>query len=1032
MGNIKDVKTMALNTHNKDFEKVDLKKLTKQQQENLKNAYENVQQNISAKNIEKTDTRVSSLKSWTKSGLKVAVKRTARIAVRSYTEMMAAPGNGEIGRKGTNLTEDVTGRAVGRLAIVSYAATKSIYRKRKNYVKNKKALKKFKKNSALQSSDAFQKKNIGIQTGNRGIRVRVKRINSKGSKLNAVNTNSVAMRLKIVSKKRHKSKVKKTPIMNAIGDVSGYMVKFVSDLSNNASGNSDLAGQMGSYAITVYTRLGKRTVKVLYENHKRLKVSQIIKKGKSGKLTTEQMLNKLSKLYTSDTFSYLLNSSTQNTYQYQPKKTRKRSLKKEHIADFGLTGVKKNPAIKNRTASQVTKSNSTLNKTNRKITYKPFKSKPKNAYFRKNKYKIFQKNNLHFQVKNAPQNVAQIMNTLGKKAAVKSKMLLVIIILSATLYITIIPAVGGAAAVMEGFAVVVEFVEDAVDTAKTWLDNVADFAGNTWDALRSHFVDTHGADKVDLDNIMSVDEFIYGMIDLQYESAEEKKSEYEAKGYTVTIGNYNNIGISSESSGGGDSQLNGAKWSDIDYIRGVLLTEGYSEAAAAGIIGNFCRETTGINPKSFSLSGHFGICQWSSGRTANLKSYCQLHFLDWQTLEGQLQFLIKSEMPAYYDDLKSFKNKTDPSDAAASFDIVIEASDGSTRSDRIAYANIVYNYYKNEAKEDNSKTAKDKTDEKDNSKTPTNKTDQNSSSTNDTGSDSKLFVDDVNKLMAAQAYDKEQFFQLLKPLWLSVMYGKYEYEPTEMQMADTAEDICDILSTISVNVNEQEKIVTIYVRYGGTNDVLAEYYTNEIDELKSKDELSEDEQADLLKLENDYNLALDLLDYYHDGLFDGTGDVSSDVDLSAIKDRSANEKIQKMIELAYSKLGNKYVYGGTDIDNGIDCSAFVQWLYKQVGINISRTSSAQCHVDGVYVKESELQPGDLIFYSENGSWETVSHVAFYIGNSEVIHASNENDGIKKSIYNYREGRIYKRIIQQDDSKESDKENKKNKKSKKEK
>lgn len=1017
MGNIKDVKTMALDTHNKYFEKVDLKKLTKQQQDNLKNAYDKVQQNISAKNIEKTNTCVSSLKSWTKSGLKVAVKRTARIAVSSYTEMMAAPGPGNGGSTGINLTEDMSGRAVRGLAIVSYTATKNIYKKRKNYLKNRKALKKFQKSSAIQKSSE-------LRTSNKGIRVRVKKINSKSrtSKLNKLNTNPDAMRLKVVSKKRQKGKVKKIPIMNAIGDVSGYMLSFVSDLSKNASGNSDLAGQIGSYAITVYTRLGKRAGKLLYAKHKKSKIAKIIKKGNSGKLTTEQMLNKLSKLYTSDTFSYLLDSSLQNAYQYEPKKRRKRKLKKEHTVDSGLTGIKKNPAIKNKTASPVTKSNSAINKTNRNITYKPPKIKPKNAYFRKYKYKVFQKNNLHFQIKNAPKNVAEIMNRMSKKIVVKSKMVFVIIAVSATLYITIMPAVGGVAAVMEGFAVVVEFLEDAVDTAKTWIDNVADFAGNTWDSLRAQFVDTHGADKVDLDNIMSVNEFIHGMVDLQYESAEDIKAEYEAKGYTVTIGNYNSSPSGPSGTGESDPQINGAKWSDVDYIRGELLDEGYSEAATAGIIGNLCRETTGINPKSLSPSGYYGICQWSTGRTSNLKSYCQLHFFDWQTLKGQLDFLIHSEMPAYYKDLNSFKNKTDPSDAAASFDQIVEASDGSTRSDRISFANIVYEHYKNEAKKENSKTENKKKDKKDNSKTANEKEKDNSNSANSTGSDSKLFVDEVNKLMIAQAYDKEQFFQLLKPLWLSVMYGKYEYEPTEMEMADTAENICDILSTISVNVNEQNKTVTIYVRYGGTNDVLAEYYTNEIDELKSKDELSEDEEADLMKLENDYELALDLLDYYHDDLFDGTG--SSDIDLSAIKDRSANEKIQKMIELAYSKIGNPYVYGGTDIDHGIDCSAFVQWLYKQVGISISRTSSAQCKLDGVYIKESELQPGDLIFYSSDGTYNTVSHVAFYIGNGEIIHASTEKTGIKKSIYNYQEGRIYKRIIQQDDSSETNKKNNK--------
>lgn len=957
---------MALDTHNKDFEKVDLKKLTKQQQDNLKNAYEKVQQNFSAKNIEKTNTHISNLKSWTKAGLKVSVKQTVRIDARNYTKTMD-----------------------------SLESCESTWT-------NKKALKKFQKRSVA-------------QTNNNGICVQVKKIDNKSGK-SKFNTN--AMRLKIVSSNRHKAKVTKKPIMNATGDINGYMVNFVSDLAINTSSNSDLAGQIGSYVITVYTRLGKHTGKLLYNKHKKSKIAKIIKRENPKTLTTEQMLNKLSKLYTSDTFSYLLDSSLQNTYQYQPKRKRNRKLKKERI-DVGLTGVKKtlNPAIKNKTAS-IAKSNSVISKTNRSIAYRPQKVKPKNAYFRKHKYKVFQKNNLHFQIKNAPKNVAESMNKMGKIIVGKSKTLFIIIAISVALYVTIIPAVSGVVAVMEGFAITVEFVKDTADTAKTWLDSIADFAGNTWDALRAQFVDTHGADKVDLDNIMSVDEFIRGMVNLQYESAEDIKVKYEAKGYTVTIGNYNSNNSDPSGTGKSDSQINGAKWSDVDYIRGELLNEGYSEAAAAGIIGNLCRETTGINPTIFSPDGYYGICQWSPGRVSNLKSYCQSRLLDWQTLKGQLSFLIHAEMPAYYKDLNSFKSKTSPSDAAASFDQIVEASSGSTRSDRIAFANIVYKHYKNKTIKEISKTEKTNTDKNDTLKTINEKKKDENNNAKSTES--------ASKLMTAQAYDKEQFFQLLKPLWLSVMYGKYEYKPTEMEMADTAENICNILSTISVNVDEQNKTVSIYVRYGGTNDVLAEYYTNEIEKMKNRNNLSESEKADLIKLENNYELALDLLDYYHDDLFDGTDGVSSNIDLSKIKDKSANEKIKKMIELAYSKLGNPYVYGGTDIDHGIDCSAFVQWLYKQVGINISRTSSSQCKVDGVYIKESELQPGDLIFYSTDGTYNTVSHVAFYIGGGEIIHASNPKDGIKKSKYNYRNVRIYKRIIQQDTSNKSDKKNKKEK------
>lgn len=104
-----------------------------------------------------------------------------------------------------------------------------------------------------------------------------------------------------------------------------------------------------------------------------------------------------------------------------------------------------------------------------------------------------------------------------------------------------------------------------------------------------------------------------------------------------------------------------------------------------------------------------------------------------------------------------------------------------------------------------------------------------------------------------------------------------------------------------------------------------------------------------------------------------------------------------IVEYAKQFLGNPYVYGGTSLTNGIDCSAFVQSIYKKFGIKLERTSSAQSK-KGTAITVSELKPGDLIFYSKNG---TINHVALYIGGGQVIHASNEKTGIKISKYNYR-------------------------------
>ena len=103
--------------------------------------------------------------------------------------------------------------------------------------------------------------------------------------------------------------------------------------------------------------------------------------------------------------------------------------------------------------------------------------------------------------------------------------------------------------------------------------------------------------------------------------------------------------------------------------------------------------------------------------------------------------------------------------------------------------------------------------------------------------------------------------------------------------------------------------------------------------------------------------------------------------------------------LAYAKqfLGNPYVYGGTSLTNGADCSGFTQQIYKHFGINTGRSSRDQA-AKGKAIAVSAAQPGDLLFYA---SGDYINHVALYIGDGKVIHASNSTTGIIISPYNYR-------------------------------
>lgn len=87
------------------------------------------------------------------------------------------------------------------------------------------------------------------------------------------------------------------------------------------------------------------------------------------------------------------------------------------------------------------------------------------------------------------------------------------------------------------------------------------------------------------------------------------------------------------------------------------------------------------------------------------------------------------------------------------------------------------------------------------------------------------------------------------------------------------------------------------------------------------------------------------------------------------------------VKAALSKLGYPYVYGGKGPDS-FDCSGFTSWAWRQAGVSLSSSSSAQAN-QGTRVSVSALQPGDILFYGS-----PVSHVAMYIGNGQVVHASN--------------------------------------------
>lgn len=105
-------------------------------------------------------------------------------------------------------------------------------------------------------------------------------------------------------------------------------------------------------------------------------------------------------------------------------------------------------------------------------------------------------------------------------------------------------------------------------------------------------------------------------------------------------------------------------------------------------------------------------------------------------------------------------------------------------------------------------------------------------------------------------------------------------------------------------------------------------------------------------------------------------------------------------------IGNPYVWGGSSLTNGADCSGFTMSVYAHFGYGLPHSSAAQSGC-GRAVSLSELQPGDLVFYRHGGS---IGHVAMYIGGGRVVHAQCKRTGITTSSVNYRTPACARRII----------------------
>ncbi len=146
--------------------------------------------------------------------------------------------------------------------------------------------------------------------------------------------------------------------------------------------------------------------------------------------------------------------------------------------------------------------------------------------------------------------------------------------------------------------------------------------------------------------------------------------------------------------------------------------------------------------------------------------------------------------------------------------------------------------------------------------------------------------------------------------------------------------------------------------------------------------------------------------------FTNTGGPSQTItaDMSCVSSEGSSDIVERAIEFAKSRVGTPYVWGGTE-PGGFDCSGLLLWAFDKAGLTLPRTSREQWGYTGdreagittSHVSREELQRGDLVFWSSDGTQSGIYHVGMYLGNDQLLNAANsKSDVLVQSMY-YNQG-----------------------------
>ena len=252
------------------------------------------------------------------------------------------------------------------------------------------------------------------------------------------------------------------------------------------------------------------------------------------------------------------------------------------------------------------------------------------------------------------------------------------------------------------------------------------------------------------------------------------------------------------------------------------------------------------------------------------------------------------------------------------------------------------------------------------------------------------FVEQLYTYDRKKLADYQEARQLVRELWDRLEAEKAQLELQKLQYEADKARLEEAKSELSRQKTELDQALAMRKKESANYEAEINKARQEANVAKT---LIQQEQQELKRLQQEQNKGNTAA---ANGNYTDTGYTS------IIDNAKGSELGKKIAKYACQFIGNPYVYGGTSLTNGTDCSGFTWRIYLNFGYSITRTSFSQ-RSDGVEVSYANAQPGDIICYS--------GHVGMYIGGGKIVHASNQKDGIKVSSATYRDIITVRRIIQ---------------------